>query len=148
MARTTKSKVTFYDIAPELTFVLVAKLAQAAWDKDKKLLVRCWDRAHADALDEHLWTFKDESFVPHEVCDEAERLHDREARIVLVTRDSQPIAADILVQLAPCDLGFATGFDNVIDLVDHTDQARLEASRTRYRAWHNAGTKPELKNKP
>lgn len=143
-----KTKVTFYDIAPDLGFVLVAKLAQAAWDKGKRLLVRCWDAAHARALDEHLWTFKDESFVPHEVCDAAEELLDREARIVITTRDSRPIAADILVQLAPCDLGFATTFDNVIDLVDHADEARLEQSRARYRAWQNAGTKPEMKTKP
>lgn len=145
---TATAKITFYDIAPELGFVLAAKLAQAAWDKGKRMLVRCADLREAQALDEHLWTFKEDSFIPHEICDDRAKLADRDARIVMTTRDHKTIDADILLQLAPCDLGFAAEFDNVIDLVDHRDEARLDASRARYRAWQAAGTKPEMKNKP
>jgi len=139
------ARVTFYDIAPEHTLALAAKLAQAAWDKDKRLLIRVSDPQAARALDDHLWTFRDESFVPHEVYDGA--LADARARIVITTRDERPIEADILLQLAPAELGFATGFDTVIDLVDHGDEARLAASRQRFRAWSDAGSRPEVKTK-
>jgi len=138
------TRVTFYDIAPEARFALVVKLALAAWDKSKRMLVRC-SAADAAALDQHLWVFREESFVPHEVCDDAARLLDPEARVVLVTRDVRTIPADILLQLAPTDLAFARDFDTVIDIVDHSDPARLDASRARYKAWTDSGLRPELK---
>ena len=138
------TRVTFYDIAPEARFQLVAKLASAAWDKGKRLLIRC-DAREATALDQHLWVFREESFVPHEVCDDPEHLLDGEARVVIATRDARTIPADVLVQLAPCELAFAQAFDTVIDLVDHGDPGRLDASRARYKAWSESGLKPELK---
>lgn len=141
----TQPKVTFYDIPHEQAFALAAKLAQAAWDKGKRLIVRCEDTHQAKALDDHLWTYRDESFVPHEVSDGA--LHDTRARIVLTTGDVAPIEPDILLQLAPAERAFAERFGHVIDLVDHRDDARLTASRQRYKAWTEAGTRPELKNK-
>ncbi|MFO0744996.1 MAG: DNA polymerase III subunit chi [Myxococcota bacterium] len=152
MARATtgaagKTKVTFYDIAPDQTFALAVKLAQAAWEKEKRLIIRCHDAPHAAALDEHLWVFREDAFLPHEVCDDPQAMKDPTGRIVLTTRDARPIAGDILLQLAPCELGFAGQFEVVIDLVDHSDQARLEASRARYRAWLDAGTKPDMKQK-
>ncbi len=138
------TRVTFYDIAPEGRFALAVRLAVAAWDKDKRIIIRCWPTEAAE-LDQHLWVYREEAFVPHEVCDDATRLLDPEARVVIVTRDVRTIAADILLQLAPTDLAFAREFDTVIDIVDHGDQARLDASRARYRAWADAGLKPDLK---
>lgn len=138
------TRVTFYDIAPEARYQLAAKLAAAAWEKGKRLLIRCEPR-DAAGLDQHLWVFREESFVPHEVCDDPERLLDPEARIVIVTRDARTIPADILVQLAPSELDFARDFDAVIDLVDHTEPTRLDASRARYKAWAESGLKPDLK---
>jgi len=138
------TRVTFYDIAPEARFALVVKLSLAAWDKSKRMLVRC-SQQDAAALDQHLWVFREESFVPHEVCDDPARLLDAEARVVLVTRDVRTIQADILLQLTPTDLAFARDFDTVIDIVDHSDPGRLDASRSRYKAWNDAGLRPELK---
>jgi DNA polymerase-3 subunit chi len=137
------TRVTFYDIPPSDRRPLLEKLVRAAWDKRKRLLVRCHPEELAD-LDDHLWVFRDESFIPHEAFHDGP-LCDEEALIVLVARDARPIPADILVQLAPCDPVFARDFDTVIDLVDHAEPARLEASRARYRAWVEAGLRPELK---
>ncbi|MBL8788836.1 MAG: DNA polymerase III subunit chi [Deltaproteobacteria bacterium] len=136
--------VIFYDIPADARFPLVSKLASAAWEKGRRLIVRAFPE-QAPALDEHLWVFREEAFVPHEVALDAASLLDPEARIVIVTRDVAPIAADILVQLAPCELAFARGFETVIDLVDATDDLRLNASRARFKAWSDAGLRPELK---
>lgn len=136
--------VIFYDIPPDARFPLVSKLASAAWEKGRRLIVRAAPE-QASALDEHLWVFREEAFVPHEVAHDAASLLDPEARIVIVTHDVAPIAADILLQLAPCELAFARAFETVIDLVDNSDGQRLDASRARFRAWSEAGHRPELK---
>lgn len=137
------TRVMFYDIAPEARFALVVKASLGAWEKQKRMIVRCSPQ-EAAALDQHLWVFREESFVPHEVCDDPARLLDPEARVVLVTRDVRTIPADILLQLTPTDLAFARDFDTVIDLVDHSEPARLDESRARYKAWTDAGLRPEL----
>jgi DNA polymerase-3 subunit chi len=137
-------RVTFYDIPNELRFGLVAKLAAAALNRDKRMLIRCHPQ-EAAAIDQHLWTYREESFFPHEIADDPQRLLDHEARVVITTRDARVIDADILLQLAPCDLVFARDFESVIDLVDHGDEARLAASRQRYKAWSEVGIKPDLK---
>lgn len=145
-------RVTFYDIAAELHFALVAKLAHAAWEKGKRLVVRCRDEADVHALDEHLWVFRDDAFLPHEMNDGAATLADPEARVILVARDVWPpglerTPGEILVQLAPADMAYAATFAIVIDLVDHSDEAHLEASRGRFKAWIERGLKPDKKDK-
>lgn len=136
--------VVFYDIPPDARFPLVSKLAAAAWEKGRCLIVRAAPE-QAAALDEHLWVFREEAFVPHEIASDHAPLLDPEGRVVIVTRDVAPIAPDILVQLAPCDLAFARAFETVIDLVDASDDTRLNASRARFKAWSEAGHRPELK---
>jgi DNA polymerase-3 subunit chi len=137
-------RVVFYDIAPAERFQLAAKMAAAAWEKKKTLILRCHDD-ELDRLDTHLWTFRDESFLPHEVWRSGATLADEHARILLVSSDETPRPGHILLQLAPASLEFARTFDTVIDVVDHTDEPRLTASRARYKAWAEQGLKPELK---
>lgn len=138
------TRVTFYDIPFEARFGLATRLAVHAWNKGKTMLIRCRPQ-EAAALDQHLWIYREESFIPHEVADAPEALSDPEARIVITTRDTRPIPAQILLQLAPTDLAFARDFDSVIDVVDHGDPERLAASRERYRAWSDAGVEPDYK---
>ena len=145
-------RVTFYDVPDEARFPLATKLAQAAWDKGKRLVIRCSDGTEARALDEHLWVFREDGFVPHEVSDGQRELQDPEARVVLVAADVWPPGlvigeGDILVQLAPADAAYAGAFGIVIDWVDHSDEVRLAASRARYKAWVDRGLKPEMKDK-
>jgi DNA polymerase-3 subunit chi len=137
-------RVVFYDIAPTDRFAFAAKMAAAAWDKKKKLVLRCHPD-EVERLDTFLWTFKEESFLPHEVWRSGTPPKDAEAKILLVTSDECPQPADILLQLAPMSLEVARTFETVIDVVDHQDEGRLAASRARYKAWVDMGKKPELK---
>ncbi len=138
------ARVTFYDIPHERRFALAAKLAASAWEKKKHLILRCHPD-EAAALDQHLWTFREESFVPHEICDDATGLLDPEARVVITTRDVRPIPAEVLFQLAPAEIEFARAFDSVIDIVDHTDPERLLRSRERFKTWSDLDLRPEVK---
>lgn len=137
-------RIVFYDIAPADRFQLAAKMASAAWEKKKTLILMCHED-ELDRLDTHLWTWRDESFLPHEVWRPGQTLTDEHARILLVSSDEAPRPGHILLQLAPASHEFARTFDTVIDVVDHTDESRLAASRARYKLWTEQGQKPELK---
>ncbi|TNF36066.1 MAG: DNA polymerase III subunit chi [Deltaproteobacteria bacterium] len=137
-------RVTFYDVAPDGRWPTALRMVDGAARKGLPIIVHCADPREAHAFDEHLWTFRDEAFLPHEIANSAEELRDAEARIVIVTAEARPIPATILVQLTPASDAYARTFDHVIDLVDHRDPGLLQASRERFRAWRDAGVTVEV----
>ncbi|MCA9518231.1 MAG: DNA polymerase III subunit chi [Myxococcales bacterium] len=136
-------KVHFYDLPPDKQWGLVYKLADAAWRRETHVLIHCGDEGEARALDDFLWTFVEDAFVPHERL-AGEGLEDPDARVVIVAAEVAPIAQAVLIQLAPVSVAFAREFETVIDFVDHRDDARLAASRGRFKAWREAGVTPEF----
>lgn len=138
-------RVTFYDLPAEQRLPRVATLAAAAWERGRKLLIHCADDREARALDELLWTFREESFVPHETWRPGTELRDPEARVVLVACEEDPIGADVLVQEAPASAEFARRYAFVIDLVDHRSPQAITASRARFRWWRDEGMRPDYR---
>lgn len=139
-------RVTFYDVPPDGRWPLVSRLAEAAWRKEgTRMLIHCADEAEARAIDEYLWTYREEAFLPHALANRAEELDDRLARVVIVTGEGRPIDANVLLQVTPASEAFARGFESVIDLVDHRDERLLARSRERFRAWRESGVVPAFK---
>jgi len=134
--------VTFYDVPEGGRHARIVRLVEAAWERGKRLVITCADAAEAKELDDVLWTFDQGSFVPHEVVAPGGEPQDADARVVLVTDDSDPIGADVLLQASPVSPDFARSYPVVIDLVDHRTEEALAASRARYKAWVAGGVKP------
>ncbi|MEZ4264788.1 MAG: DNA polymerase III subunit chi [Myxococcota bacterium] len=139
--------VTFYDTAADQRLDRIARLVEAASDRGLGVVIHCADAAAAEAVDLFLWSFKQESFIPHEQVKPGAAPEDPEATVVLVTAEERPIAADVLVQEAPCSFEFARGFAHVIELVDHRTPEALTASRQRFRDWRVAGADPTFRGK-
>lgn len=140
-------KVVFYDVAPDGRAAIIAGLAEAAWRKARKMLILTPDPQAARALDEALWTYRDDAFLPHEVVAPGDALVDEQARVVITFGEADPLGADILVQLSPASLDFAATYRTVIDIVDHSSEERLKASRARYAAWRARGLEVEMQRR-
>ncbi|TIW91181.1 MAG: DNA polymerase III subunit chi, partial [Mesorhizobium sp.] len=87
-------------------------------------------------LDQHLWTFRDDSFLAHATDREA---YPREQPILLTTGDGNPNQAKIrfLVDGAvPPDLG---GYERAVFLFDGHDAAQVEAARGHWKVMKDAG---------
>lgn len=139
--------VTFYDTAADQRLDRIARLVEAAAERGLGVLIHCADADSAEAVDLFLWSWKQESFIPHEQVKPGEAPEDPEARVVLITAEERPIAADVLVQESPCSFAFAQGFAHVIELVDHRSPEALAASRQRFRDWRAAGADPTFRGK-
>ncbi|WP_353979544.1 DNA polymerase III subunit chi [Salinicola endophyticus] len=64
------TKVDFYilqDTTLEARFDFACRLAETIYRKGYRLHVHTQDEAMARQFDEHLWKFRDESYVPHTV---------------------------------------------------------------------------------
>ena len=139
-----RPNVTFYDTPPARRWPLLARLAEAAQRKGRRMLILCADPARAAALDRFLWTYRDDSFLAHAIAAPGRPLQDEDGRLVIVTAPFAPTQPEVLVQDTPSDPAFAETFPHVIDLVDHSSPEALAASRERFRAWRARAVEPRV----
>jgi len=129
------TQVTFYAVQSAGVSDWAAKLVESAVAKDRRALVFCSSSKEAASIDEHLWTFKDDTFIPHEVYDELAVETQRSLPVLVTTTEENTNGANILIQLGRGSLEFGLKFDHVIELVDRADTEELQISRERYKAW-------------
>lgn len=131
------SEVWFYHLQraslAETLPKLVAKARAAGW----RVAVRATSEERRDALDDLLWTFEEESFLPHAA--ETDPHAAEEAVLVQASgRDINAPDAVLLVDGAPLPED-AGRYRRVILLFDGNDDEAVAAARERWRAVKAAG---------
>lgn len=127
-------KVDFYilDSTDEIqrTRFLCDLIEKAYLDKHR-LFVYCPDKTVAETLDESLWTFRSDSFVPHHIQGEGPT---PPPPVQIGTETPSTMFQDILLNLCPVVPEFYYKFKQVIEVVGASDEAKALA-RTRYRSY-------------
>lgn len=129
------ANVTFYAVQPSGLFPWVAKLVARAFERKRQVLVLCENETQSRELDEFLWTFDEESFIPHKTVPGPPKEEGVDVPVLLSTEPVLPPTQHILIQLGVAEPDFALNFEHVIEIVDRTDEAKLIRSRERYRTW-------------
>jgi DNA polymerase-3 subunit chi len=131
-------RVDFYvlgDPAPGAATLLACRLAEKAWLAGHRVYLHAASVADAARLDDALWTFRQDSFVPHGRYPEQAG----EDLSVLVGAGGEPEGfGDVLVNLSPEVPAFCRRFDRVLEVVA-ADPASKEAGRMRYRWYSQEG---------
>ena len=130
------AELWFYHLdRPELERALpplLEKCLQRGW----RALVRGGDAERLDALDASLWTFRDESFVPHA----RDGASDTARQPVLLTSGGgNPNGAQALFLVDGAESGDFGGFERVCILFDGRDAAALDSARSRWKQAKEAG---------
>ncbi len=131
-------RVDFYvvETADERALLLtVCRLVEKAYLAEQTVYVHTDSPAAAQALDELLWTFSDRSFVPHALAGT-----DSSAPVSIGSGD--PVAAQVLVQLASAPPEFYARYERVADFVD-ADPRRRDDGRRRFAWYRDQGVRPE-----
>ena len=118
-------------LAARLDFA--CKLSEKAWRLGHRVYVHCADAEQRATLDQRLWAFKGEAFVPHDL---AEAYPD--GRLVLGLGDLVDGHDDLLVNLGTEVPGFADRFARIAEIVVEAPAAR-EAARDRFRYYREQG---------
>ena len=112
----------------------VCWLAENLYSQQLTAYVYTESSADCETLDNLLWTYKQESFIPHEIMGE-----NAKAPILLGHLASQLIpASDIVVNLSGVIPPFYQQFRHTIELVYLSTTSR-EAARERYRTYQSQG---------
>ena len=115
------------------------RIAEMAWRRGHRVHVHVDSPESARRLDDLLWTWRDESFVPHAVCGEGE---DAGAETVTIGWGTLPrFADDVLLNLdARVPDGFER-FGRILEVVDGEEASRA-AGRDRFRTYRDQGREP------
>ena len=114
-------------------YILACKLAEKAWRLDNTIHIHATARQQAERVDELLWTFRDGSFVPHELMG-----GDTDAPISIGFGDVDVEPRDLLISLCDDVPRFADAFPRVAELVT-SDESCRQKSRVRYAHYRDRG---------
>jgi DNA polymerase-3 subunit chi len=131
-------RADFYLIAKprflEQPLLLVCELARRAHDSGKPLLILARDGAQAEELDELLWEFDEEAYLPHQIVGQGE--DDEMAPILILSpgfeTPDRPLVINLRDAIAP------GSYERVLEVVPADESAR-EPLRQRWTQYKSKG---------
>ncbi|MGB3391075.1 MAG: DNA polymerase III subunit chi [Pseudaminobacter sp.] len=128
--------VLFYHLTESTLEDALPGLLERSVQRGWRVVVQAGSEERRNALDTHLWTFRDESFLAHAPDSEP---HAAEQPILLTTSVENRNDAQVRFLVdgaAPPDLG---AYERAVFMFDGHDAAQLEAAREHWKTMKAAG---------
>ena len=125
------TRIDFYQLNPERHAwdQVVCRLCQKAWDNRQLTLLLTQSEEQSRYLDQKLWTFADDSFVPHDSEINAEFVTP-----VFIHDNPDPAGErQLLINLAPSVPPWFAQFERVIELVTEENRSQARANYSYYK---------------
>jgi len=134
------TEVWFYHLQRRPLEAVLPVLLERCLERGWRGLVLAGSKERMEALNAHLWTYRDDSFLPHGSISEPHP----ELQPILLTPAFDPPAgppnkANILFLVDGAASNRQAEFDRTVDLFDGNDPDATQAARERYRLASNAG---------
>jgi len=131
------TEILFYHLKGQTPEQVLPALLQKSLDRGWRVVVQASSEERIEALDAHLWTWRDDSFLPHGTWREAEAA---QQPVVLTLKDDNPNGAAVrfLVEGATMP-GDASAYERVVLLFDGEDPDAVEAARACWTEAKSAG---------
>ena len=123
------TEVLFYRLSGQSLDRMLPALLEKSLERGWRAVVQGASEERVDALDAHLWTFRDESFLPHGTWRESTA---PEQPILLTVQSDNPSGAEVrfLIEQAPLPKDL-DAYRRVVVLFDGDDADALGAARAR-----------------
>jgi DNA polymerase-3 subunit chi len=129
-------EVWFYHLERTALDQALPELLDKTLSRGWKALVRSTQPERVDHLDGWLWSFRDDSFLPHGT--DHEPMADRQPILITTGMDNLN-SAQALFLVDGADSGPLEGFERCILLFDGRDEAATSEARGRWKAFKAAG---------
>lgn len=131
------TEVVFYHLDRQPLDRVLPRLLALSLERGWRVVVQAGSAERVEALDALLWTYEDESFLPHGTAGGG---HEAEQPVILTADESNPNAAVVrfLVDRAhpPADAG---GYQRVVLIFDGNDPDALADARSHWKTLKAAG---------
>jgi DNA polymerase-3 subunit chi len=131
------TEILFYHLKGQTPEQVLPALLQKSLERGWRAVVQASSDERVEALDAHLWTWRDDSFLPHGTARDPQVA---EQPIVLTTGEENPNGATVrfLIEGAPMAENL-DGYERVILLFDGDDPDAVEKARERWTKAKAAG---------
>lgn len=113
---------------------LVCELARKAYDGNQWTLILARDMAQAEELDELLWAFDDDAYIPHQIAGTDDE--DELTPVLIAAPDFDAPARALVINLR--DAAYAGQCERVLEVVP-ADPAAREPLRERWKQYKERG---------
>jgi DNA polymerase III subunit chi len=121
------TEILFYHLHRQPLERVLPTLLERSLERGWRVVVQASSEERIEALDAHLWTFRDDSFLPHSTWREAEA---REQPVLLTVNDDNPNGAVVrfLIDGAPVPAD-AGAYQRIVLIFDGEDPDAVAAAR-------------------
>jgi DNA polymerase-3 subunit chi len=131
------TEILFYHLQRQPIERALPALLEKSLERGWRVVVQAASEERVDALDSHLWTYRDDSFLPHGVWREPDA---REQPILLTINDDNPNGASVRFLIdgtaVPAD---ASAYERIVVLFDGDDPEAVNDARTRWTEAKQSG---------
>ena len=131
------TEMLFYHLKGQTPEQVLPALLQKSLERGWRVVVQASSDERVEALDAHLWTWRDDAFLPHGTWRDPEVAAQP---IVLTVNEENPNGATIRFLVDGATLpGNGDGYDRVVVLFDGDDPDAVDAARQRWTTAKAAG---------
>ena len=126
----------FYHLQRQRLEQVLPGLLEKCLARHWRVVVQTGSEERCAALDTHLWTYRDDAFLPHGT----ERDGDAASQpIYLTTGEGNPNAANVRIIVDAADPGDLSGYTRAVYLFEGDDGDAVAEARRRWRQLRDAG---------
>jgi DNA polymerase-3 subunit chi len=131
------TEVLFYHLEGQPLERVLPNLLERSLERGWRVAVQSSAEERVDALDAHLWTYRDDGFLPHGTHRESTAA---DQPILLTVKDDNPGGASVrfLIDGAPLPAD-AQAYQRIVLIFDGSDDDAVAAARTRWGEAKSAG---------
>jgi DNA polymerase III subunit chi len=124
------AEMLFYHLQRQPLEKVLPALLEKSLARGWRVVVQASSDERVEALDAHLWTYRDDSFLPHGTDRESDPASQP---VLLTTRDHNPNRAVVRFLIDGADVPVdAAGYERIVLLFDGEDSDALAAARAHW----------------
>lgn len=124
---------------------LICNLTITQWRSGKTVLIACEDKSQAEKIDELLWIFDKNTFVPHDLL--KKNIHYTPIVIYWPQCYYKNVSKNVLINLMKKNMNFFFNFHEIIDFIPISETLKKFA-RNRYKSYKNIGFQLNIEKYP
>jgi len=131
------TEVLFYHLEHQSLERVLPSLVERTLERGWRAVVQAGSEERVEALDTLLWTYREDSFLPHGTRGDG---NPAMQPVYLTAGEDNPNGATVRFLVDGAEAGDVAAYARVVYLFDGRDAAALEAARERWKAAKAAGS--------
>jgi DNA polymerase-3 subunit chi len=130
------TEVLFYHLERQPLERVLPQLLEKSLARGWRAVVQAGSDERVDALDAALWTYREESFLPHGTAGDG---NPSLQPVFLTTGDDNPNRADVRFLVDGTQISGASGYQRMVCLFDGRDETAVETARAQWKEMRAHG---------